>query len=534
MSRSPFYVTTPIYYVNAEPHLGTAYTTLAADALARYRRMTGHDVLFLTGLDEHGQKIAQAAEEHGMSPQAWVDAIAPKFTEAWAMLDVAYDDFIRTTEPRHTRGVQAFWQKLHDDGWLYQGHYEGWYCVPDETFWTGEQLESGMCPQCGRAVQHIREDNWFFKLSEFGERLLEFYRANPEFVQPETRRNEIISFVQARCRFILDRIQDNGGAGIFFDSTNLYGTTDGTPNTATSNVIAGNTTGIDASYITVIPPIVGTNNWWGCATGANTAGCDTAIGNVDFTPSALSVPLCVTCAGAGGDSDNDGVCDPLDNCDDDVNPGQANADGDALGDACDACPNDPDNDADGDTVCGDVDNCPDDANLDQTDTDGDGLGNVCDANDGEGTLVLSRVLARADSSGGSGASGKVSVNALISDDETGNLLPDGLTVDGNVRLEVTAGTFTATINFGTCTAQSAKKIRCRNGDAEGTFRLAPQSANVFPNTWKMKASLIHVADADSPVGPVTVVLVQPPPLIDRDDDISACTARPGRVTCREQ
>lgn len=195
MSMSPFYVTTPIYYVNAEPHLGTAYTTIAADAIARYRRMTGRDVLFLTGLDEHGQKIAQAAEEHGVSPQEWVDSIAPKFAEVWEMLGISNDDFIRTTEERHKRGVQAFWQKLHDDGWLYQGHYEGWYCVPDETYWTDEQLEDGMCPQCGREVQHIREDNWFFKLSEFGDRLLEFYAANPGFVQPETRRNEVVSFV---------------------------------------------------------------------------------------------------------------------------------------------------------------------------------------------------------------------------------------------------------------------------------------------------------------------------------------------------
>lgn len=196
MSTSPFYVTTPIYYVNAEPHLGTAYTTVAADAIARYRRMTGHDVLFLTGLDEHGQKIAQAAEEHGVSPQEWVDSIAPKFTEAWEMLGISNDDFIRTTEERHKRGVQAFWQKLHDDGWLYQGHYEGWYCVPDETYWTDEQLEGGMCPQCGREVQHIREDNWFFKLSEFGDRLLAFYEENPHFVQPETRKNEVVSFVR--------------------------------------------------------------------------------------------------------------------------------------------------------------------------------------------------------------------------------------------------------------------------------------------------------------------------------------------------
>ncbi len=200
MGDMPFYVTTPIYYVNAEPHLGTAYTTVAADAIARYRRMTGHDVLFLTGLDEHGQKIAQAADEHGVTPQEWVDGIAPKFIDVWKMLDISNDDFIRTTEPRHKRGVQAFWQKLYEAGYLYQGHYEGWYCVPDETYWSEDQLSEGMCPQCGREVKFIKEDNWFFKLSEFQDRLLEFYEQHPGFVQPDTRRNEVISFVQGGLR----------------------------------------------------------------------------------------------------------------------------------------------------------------------------------------------------------------------------------------------------------------------------------------------------------------------------------------------
>jgi methionyl-tRNA synthetase len=193
----PFYVTTPIYYVNSVPHLGTAYTTVAADVLARFRRMAGDDVRFLTGLDEHGQKVAQAAEAAGVTPQEWVDEIAPKFRETWAMLDISNDDFIRTSEPRHERGVQAFWQKLYDDGWLYQGHYEGWYCVPCETFYTEDQLVEGECPSCGRNVEFIREDNWFFKLSEFQDRLLAYYEEHPDFVQPETRRNEVVSFVQS-------------------------------------------------------------------------------------------------------------------------------------------------------------------------------------------------------------------------------------------------------------------------------------------------------------------------------------------------
>ena len=143
MEQGSFYLTTPIYYVNSVPHLGTAYTTIAADALARYRRMTGADVFFLTGLDEHGQKVAQAAEENDTTPQEWCDSIAPRFRETWDLLGVSNDDFIRTTEERHKSGVQAFWTKLHDDGYLYKGSYEGWYCVPCETYYAEDQLAEG-------------------------------------------------------------------------------------------------------------------------------------------------------------------------------------------------------------------------------------------------------------------------------------------------------------------------------------------------------------------------------------------------------
>jgi methionyl-tRNA synthetase len=204
MSDSSFYITTPIYYVNSVPHLGTAYTTIAADAIARYRRMTGHDVHFLTGLDEHGQKVAQAAEEAGVTPQEWVDSIAPAFAEAWQMLGVTNDDFIRTTEERHKRGVQAFWTELHDRGYLYQGHYEGWYCVPCETYFSDDQVNEHECPSCGRDVTFIKEDNWFFKLSEFGDRLLELYETRTAegrpFIRPETRSNEVVSFVKSGLR----------------------------------------------------------------------------------------------------------------------------------------------------------------------------------------------------------------------------------------------------------------------------------------------------------------------------------------------
>ncbi|MDR0501338.1 MAG: methionine--tRNA ligase [Coriobacteriales bacterium] len=212
-----FYLTTPIYYVNGEPHLGTAYTTIAADALARAMRMADRDVWMLTGLDEHGQKVAQKAEEAGVSPQEWVDSIAPKFKQAWEELNISYDDFIRTTEERHTRGVQQFFQTLYDNGYIYKSNYEGFYCLPDETFFTDEALaefaeqaaagatqgrpatdEDGkkLCPDCGRPLSYVQEENLFFKLSSFEEKLLAYYEANPKFIQPEIRRNEVLSFVR--------------------------------------------------------------------------------------------------------------------------------------------------------------------------------------------------------------------------------------------------------------------------------------------------------------------------------------------------
>lgn len=197
MTRQSYYLTTPIYYVNSVPHLGTAYTTVAADTLARYRRMVGDDVLFLTGLDEHGQKVEQAATENGMSPQEWVDSIAPKFTHAWEMLDISNDDFIRTTEPRHERAVQKLAQTLYDRGDIYKGTYEGWYCVPDETYWAESDLtDEKTCPQCGRALESVKEDNYFFKLSAYADELLALYEARPHFIRPETRRNEVVSFVK--------------------------------------------------------------------------------------------------------------------------------------------------------------------------------------------------------------------------------------------------------------------------------------------------------------------------------------------------
>ena len=219
--KSSFYLTTPIYYVNSVPHLGTAYTTIAADALARYRRMRGDDVWFLTGLDEHGQKIAQAAEENGSTPQDWVDAIAPKFLDVWKLLNISNDDFIRTTQPRHERGVQEFLRVLHERGDIYKGHYEGWYCVPDETYYTEDQLhEDHTCPQCSRKVEFVREDNYFFKLSAYQDRLLEYFEANPSFIQPESRRNEVLSFVKGGLRDLsISRANVKWGIPLPWDTT---------------------------------------------------------------------------------------------------------------------------------------------------------------------------------------------------------------------------------------------------------------------------------------------------------------------------
>ncbi len=202
MSKPAYSFTTPIYYVNAAPHLGTAYTTIAADVVARYQRMNGCDVAFVTGLDEHGQKVAETAEKNGMTPQEWCDSMVPAFKDAWNMLDITYTDFVRTSEDRQTRSVQKFWTDLYEKGYLYKGAYEGWYCVHEETYYAESDLEKNeegelVCPDCHRPVRRASgEENWFFKLSEFQEPLLKFYEEHPDFIRPETRKNEIVTFVK--------------------------------------------------------------------------------------------------------------------------------------------------------------------------------------------------------------------------------------------------------------------------------------------------------------------------------------------------
>jgi methionyl-tRNA synthetase len=189
------YLTTPIYYPNDRPHIGTAYTTLVTDAVARYWRLVGEEVYTVTGVDEHGLNIARAAERNGMSPQEWVDHIVVRFHEAWDLLDMGYDDFIRTTEQRHRSTVQAVLQRMYDNGDVYLSHYEGPYCVSCEAYYTSEELVEGNCPIHGRPVESHAEDNWFFRLSAYGDRLRVHIEANPDFVIPQERRNEVVGLI---------------------------------------------------------------------------------------------------------------------------------------------------------------------------------------------------------------------------------------------------------------------------------------------------------------------------------------------------
>ncbi|MGI0100835.1 MAG: methionine--tRNA ligase [Candidatus Micrarchaeaceae archaeon] len=190
-----FYITTPIYYVNDAPHIGHAYTTIAADIIARWHRLKGEDVFFLTGTDEHGEKIEKAAIAAGKTPQEFVDKIVTQYKDAWKELNISYNHFIRTTDPKHIEEVSLFMKKLVSNGDVYEGEYEGWYCVPDETFFTDIQVINGKCPECGREVIRLKESTHFFKLSAYQGRLIELYKTNPDFLSPKSRSEEIINRV---------------------------------------------------------------------------------------------------------------------------------------------------------------------------------------------------------------------------------------------------------------------------------------------------------------------------------------------------
>ena len=191
-----FYITTPIFYLNDKPHLGTAYAVVAADVIARWHRLKGDDVFYLTGTDEHGEKVEKKAIEGGLSPQEHVDRLSENFKEAWKKLSITNNGFIRTTEKRHESAVKHFIKLMNESGDIYQGAYEGWYCTSDETFIPEPQLKDGKCPECGREVRKLKEETYFFRLSRYQDRLLQHYGANPGFILPKTRANEVINRVK--------------------------------------------------------------------------------------------------------------------------------------------------------------------------------------------------------------------------------------------------------------------------------------------------------------------------------------------------
>lgn len=235
-----FYVTTPIYYVNDVPHIGHAYTTVAADVLARWRRLWGDDVWFVTGTDEHGQKIVQTAKERGVSPRELADETAPRFREAFDSLDITYSDFLRTTEPRHYETVTQILNTVHETGDVYLDKYEGLYCVACEAYYAESDLVNGNCPVHGRPVEKMQEENYFFALSKYQDRLLEHYAAHPEAVRPESRLNEVLGFInQGLQDFSISRTSIDWGVPIpwdpkhvtyvWFDALTFYCTSVGFP-----------------------------------------------------------------------------------------------------------------------------------------------------------------------------------------------------------------------------------------------------------------------------------------------------------------
>ena len=218
-----YYLTTPIYYVNDAPHIGTAYTTVNADALARWHRLLGDDVWFMTGTDEHGAKIVEAAEANGTTPKEWTDRTSERFVEAWRRLDIANDDFIRTTETRHYTVVQQFLQKIYDNGFIELAPYSGLYCISCEDYYLEDQLIDGNCPVHGRPVVEMQEDNYFFKLSAFERQLLDYYEAHPDFVRPVSKRNEALGFIRGGLRDVsITRTSFSWGVPVPWDSGHVF------------------------------------------------------------------------------------------------------------------------------------------------------------------------------------------------------------------------------------------------------------------------------------------------------------------------
>ena len=195
--KGKYYITTPIYYPSDKLHIGHAYTSTIADSIARWHRFNGKDVLFLTGSDEHGQKIERIAKSRGIEPKAYVDRIVGTFKALWQKYDITYDDFVRTTDERHRKVVQEVFQRIYAKGDIYKDTYEGWYCTPCEAFWVENKLVDGNCPDCGRPVELVKEESYFFRMSKYADRLLQHIQEHPEFIRPESRRNEMVNFIKS-------------------------------------------------------------------------------------------------------------------------------------------------------------------------------------------------------------------------------------------------------------------------------------------------------------------------------------------------
>lgn len=219
MEKKTYYVTTPIYYPSANLHIGNTYTTVAADALARFKRLKGYDVMFLTGSDEHGQKIQRIAEEKGVTPKEYVDEIVAGIKDLWKLMNISYDKFIRTTDDYHVNAVQKIFKKLYDQGDIYKSSYEGWYCTPCESFWTETQVVDGKCPDCGRPVEKAKEEAYFFKMSKYADQLIKYIEEHPDFIQPESRKNEMLNnFLKPGLQDLcVSRTSFNWGIPVEFD-----------------------------------------------------------------------------------------------------------------------------------------------------------------------------------------------------------------------------------------------------------------------------------------------------------------------------
>ena len=223
MDKEKFYITTAIAYASRKPHIGNTYEVIMTDAIARYKRMMGYDVFFLTGTDEHGQKIEDLAKEAGIAPQEYVDGVAAIIKDIWDMVGASYDHFIRTTDDYHEKVVQHIFKKLYDQGDIYKSEYEGWYCVPCESFFTDTQIVDGKCPDCGREVKRTKEEAYFFRMSAYQDRLMKHIEENPGFIEPESRKKEMVNnFLKAGLQDLcVSRTSFKWGVPVTFDDKHV-------------------------------------------------------------------------------------------------------------------------------------------------------------------------------------------------------------------------------------------------------------------------------------------------------------------------